>query len=55
VERSWTREQEDSTGLSLMRSNLVSGRIVEGSKFLQKAAKIQLLITETVSHPSLLM
>jgi hypothetical protein len=28
---------------------------MEGNKFLQKAAKIQLLITETVSHPSLLM
>lgn len=51
TERSWiTRDAEDDSNT---RNNFASGRIIEGNKFLQKAAKIELLLAETISHPSL--
>ena len=43
-EKSWVKDfDEDILGSSL-KNNFTSGRVLEGNKFLQKAAKIELLL-----------
>ena len=37
-----------------MSRNYSTGRVLEGSKYLLKAAKIELLLAENITHPSLI-
>ena len=39
---------------SLLSRSFSTGRVLEGGPFLYKAAKIELLLADTVSQPSLL-
>ena len=50
TERSWIKDLDDDSNT---KNNFASGRIIEGNKFLQRAAKIELLLAETISHPTL--
>jgi len=53
-EKSWMKDFDDDIGLSSIKSSF-GGKTLEANKFLQKAAKVELLLADTISHPSLIL
>lgn len=57
IDRTCIKQLEDQFGngySSITRTNF-NNRILQGNRFLQRAAKIQILLAETISHPTLVL
>lgn len=55
IDRSWIKDdQRDNSEISGITRSFAAGRVLDGGKYLYKAAKIELLLAETINQPSLL-
>lgn len=55
IDRSWIREPSaEPSDFSVLTRSFAAGRVLEGGRYLYKAAKVELLLADTINQPSLL-
>ena len=55
IDKSWIKEESrDQLEVSGFSRSFATGRVLEGGRYLYKAAKIELLLADTINQPTLL-
>lgn len=55
IDKSWIKEDNrEPMDVSAFSRTFVAGRVLEGGRYLYKAAKIELLLADTINQPTLL-
>ena len=55
IDKSWIKEDhKEQMDISGFSRSFATGRVLEGGRYLYKAAKIELLLADTINQPNLL-